>query len=288
MVPELDDAIMQGPYTATPDRGLANVSRGEDSPAPDQWEPLLGSLEAIRCRTEAPGISGAAAKLLEQSRRPGTRAVYGSAWEKWISWCVARRADPFRAHIELVLNFLSAMKEEGLGYNTLNGYRSAISAYHLGFNNTPVGQHALIKRLMAGVHNICPPTPKYSSTWDVEVVLNHLERLGSDELLDDAQLSHKLAMLLAITTAGRASELQGLSLDYMADRGSNISFSLAKLTKTCRPGKKCKEIIIHEFTDRPRLDPVKCLRQYILRTVGWRQTEKQHSLLLGIVALTTQ
>ena len=129
-----------------------------------------------------------------------------------------------------------------------------------------------------------PPTPKYKSTWDVEVVLNHLERLGSCELLDDTQLSHKLAMLLAITTAGRASELQGLSLDYMADRGSNISFSLAKLTKTCRPGKKCKEIIIHEFTDRPRLDPVKCLRQYILRTVGWRQTEKQHSLLLGIVA----
>ena len=36
MVPELDDAIVQGPYTTTPDRGLANVSRGDDSPAAEQ------------------------------------------------------------------------------------------------------------------------------------------------------------------------------------------------------------------------------------------------------------
>jgi integrase len=186
--------------------------------------------------------------------------------------------------VDLILNFLSEEKGKGLAYNTINGYRSAISAHHQGFGGTPAGQHPLVKQLLMGIYNECPPTPKYTGTWDVEQVLGFIEMMGENRELDDTQLTHKLAMLLALTSAGRASDIQAMELEYMADRTDRIDFTLVAPTKTSKPWKPRPVITIREFNARPRLDPVACLRSYILRTRPWRKTKYQHKLLLGIAA----
>ncbi len=186
--------------------------------------------------------------------------------------------------MELIVNFLSEKRAEGLGYNSLNVYRSAIAAQHQGFGDSTAGQHPLVKRLLTGVYNECPPTPKYTSTWDVQQVLEYLEQLGPSNALDDTQLTHKLAMLLALTSAGRASDLQAMELEYMADHGDRITFTLVGPTKTSRPWRQRPTITIKAFTDKPTLDPVACLRHYIIRTAMWRKTKHQHKLLLGVVA----
>lgn len=185
--------------------------------------------------------------------------------------------------MDLILNFLTEKRSEGLSYNTINGYRSAISAYHEGFGDLSAGQHPLVKRLLTGIYNECPPKPKYTGTWDVEKVLTSLEQLGPDSQLDDAQHSHKLAMLLALTTAGRASDLQALELDYMADKGDRIEFTLTSPTKTSKPWKPRPVLVVKEFPGRPLVDPASCLRNYIRRTRLWRKTKYQHRLLLGLV-----
>ena len=82
----------------------------------------------------------------------------------------------------------------------------------------PVGQHVLVKRVMAGIFNDRPPMPRYGDTWDVNVVLRYIDSLGSNAGLSDKLLTHKLTMLLPLTTAGRASEIQGLDLGFMSDR----------------------------------------------------------------------
>ena len=198
--------------------------------------------------------------------------------------CAERKADPFHAPLDLILNFLVGKKAEGLAYNTVAGYKSAISAYHAGINGAPIGQHQLVKRLLTGVYNECPPKPKYTGTWDVQQVLNYIEELGPNNELDDGTLTHKLAMLLAITTAGRASDLLAFDLGYMADQGESINFALVELTKTSKPGKQRQVVSIHEFTERPALYSVECVRDYIRRTISWRTTDKQHKLFLGIIA----
>jgi site-specific recombinase XerD len=210
--------------------------------------------------------------------------AYNSAWRKWASWCGEKEVDPFQAPVELVVDYLTGMFQAQYAYSTINGARSAISALHVPIEGTPVGQHGLVKRLMAGVFNERTPMPRYADTWDVNVVLDYIKQLGTNRDLSDKNLAHKLAMLLALTTANRASEIQGLDLEFMSDEEECITFTINKLTKTRRVGGKPQKVTVHQFQEDPSLDVVECIRAYIRRTHSWRLTTRQHRLLLGIVA----
>ena len=76
------------------------------------------------------------------------------------------------------------------------------------------GQHSLVSRFLKRVFNSCPPAPKYSMTWDVDIVLSHIRGMEDNEELSFQLLSHKLAMLLALTNADRCSDLAALDVTY--------------------------------------------------------------------------
>lgn len=152
--------------------------------------------------------------------------------EKWSSWCTEGQTDPFSARVGTFLDFLSDMHQQGYAYRTVNGYRSAVSAWHENVDGDPIGQHSLVTRLMSGIFNIRPPMPRYPSTWDVDVVLTFLCSLPDNAGIADDLLTHKLTMLLALTSAGQASDLQALNIEYMEDKGQEIIFTLPKLTKS--------------------------------------------------------
>ena len=79
-------------------------------------------------------------------------------------------------------------------------------------DGVPVGQHPLVSRLVKGVFNARPPIPRYSSTWDVQIVLNYLESLGNNDTLSLKQLTLKTAFLMAITRPSRDSRF--ISIGY--------------------------------------------------------------------------
>ena len=66
-----------------------------------------------------------------------------------------------------------------------------------------MGQHPLVTRLLKGAFNDRPPLPKYTSTWEVQVVLDYLQSLGENESLSLKQLKWKTVMLLALTRPSR-------------------------------------------------------------------------------------
>lgn len=185
----------------------------------------------------------------------------------------------------LIADFITEQWKSGLSYSTINGYRSAISAFHEQIEGMPVGQHPLVKRALAGVFNENPPQPKYTDMWDVGVVLKYIDSLGPNGDLDDGQMTRKLTMLLALSNASRASELQALNVGMgcMEDRDDHMVFILPKLTKTRRPGEKPGRLVLHQYQENPRLDVVRCVRSYIVRSKDWRTTEAHHQLLLGTV-----
>ena len=76
-----------------------------------------------------------------------------------------------------VVNFLSWMFDAGFEHSTINGHRSAISAYHPKIAGVKVGQHDLVVRVMERVFNCKPPKPRYTETWDVAQVLHHIRAL---------------------------------------------------------------------------------------------------------------
>ena len=65
---------------------------------------------------------------------------------------------------------------------------------------------------MKGVFNLRPTQPHYSVTWDVNRVLEFLQSTLPVELLPLKELTQKLAMLIALSTAARSQTLRLLSL----------------------------------------------------------------------------
>ncbi len=95
-----------------------------------------------------------------------------------------------------------------------------------------VGQHPLDIRLLKGVLDLRPATPRYQRSWDVSVVLNYLRSQPNNNDLPLKSLSRKLAILLAVTAPKRSSELQLLDIRFMCLHPEGVEFKLPGLTKT--------------------------------------------------------
>ena len=219
---------------------------------------------------------------MENARRPGTQSAYNSPWGKWVGWCGPREISPFQATVADITNFPADMIENGTEYSTLNVYRSALSAYHPEIQGHKVGQHPLVVQFMKGAFNMNPPKPRYSTTWSVDKVLSHIKDLGQNEHLSLKLLTRKLAMLMALTSEGRAQELHCLDPTLMHDHGHHVVFPLGKLTKALRPSKSQIELKFMQFEADPHLDEVVCLRHYLQVTDPFRDSpEKQKHMFLG-------
>ena len=125
-----------------------------------------------------------------------------------------------------------------------------------------MGKHPLICRLLKGIYNSRPPQPKFSTTWDVGKVLDYIRSLGPIGSLNLRQLTHKLAMLLALVNTSRASELHALNIRYISRKDNGVSFALVEHTKTAGPG-KCKSIFLPSLRQEECLCPVVTLWEYV-------------------------
>ena len=76
-----------------------------------------------------------------------------------------------------------------------------MSAFHPEVSGYKVGQHPIVQRLLQGAFNKRPPQPRYTVTWDVDKVLQLLRSWGPNSVLSTSCLTHKLAMLMALTSA---------------------------------------------------------------------------------------
>lgn len=241
----------------------------------------FGGLESLREQYTAEGLSGQTIELLESSRRQGTLYHYKTGWGKWSSWCLSRKVDPLCAGVKFVLEFLSSLFSEGLEYSTINGYRSAISAYHERVEGSPIGQHPKICQLLSGVFNKRPPQPRYTVIWDVSKVVNYMSTLGSNENLSPKLLTLKLTTLLALLSSGRAHELTFLDIRYKVVKKNSVIFHFSKLTKSWKQGQKPPTFELSGF-DQPDLCVLKCLERYLLISEGWRDEDTNQLLLSHI------
>ena len=90
---------------------------------------------------------------------------------------------------------------------------------------------------MKGVFNDRPPLPQYTSTWNMQMVLSHIESLGSNESLSVKQLSWKTAMLLALTHPSRSADLCQLDVKGKQYEPDGVVFLPTGLAKQSRQGK---------------------------------------------------
>ena len=262
------------PCFAPSNERFVDVSDSGTPPTDSTGVPSLSGLESVRQQAVADGFSEQAAQLLcDFGWRKGTSAAYNSAWKQWSSWCCKHKADPFRAPVADIVNYLSDRYHKGDQYRTLNSHRSAISAFHIPVEGLRVGQHAIVTKIMSAFFNARPPMPKYIVTWEVDKVLTYISQLGSNEGLLNKDLTLKLAMLLALTSAGRSSELNALDLRFMQLDHDKVNFELSKLTKSRRKGQPPIRLTISSFPDNGNLCVIQCLMAYLARSRSWRYHE---------------
>ena len=254
----------------------ADTTRG----SPPLAEPSTSRLAAIRQSYSEAGISQPAQTLLVAAWRDGT-----SAWRRWASWCRERKLNSIQASVDAILEFFSSEFHLGRAYRTLNVYRSAISSTHPKIDSVWVGEHPLVLQLLKGAYNLRPPLPRYSSTWDISLVVSYIDGLGVNESLSLKDLSQKLGFLLALTAMERVSEVVAHDLRYRRFHPEGVTFALPDLTKKSRAGQDLKISFHASFDENHSLCVVNCLKVYEHRTSEFRPLDpsKPNKLLLSYI-----
>ena len=210
-------------------------SGSEASPVGTRGEVIPDRMACLRQCYEMQGFSERVAELLVQSWRDNTNSAYNSAWRKWHRWCAERNYNPTSTPLSNVLQFLAEQFDTGLQYRTVNTLRSAISTTHPNIDGMAVGRHPLVSRLLRGMFNLRPPSPHYSHSWDVRIVVRFLSNYKSADL-STLQLAKKTVTLMALVNADRCSDLAALDRDHIQWTASGVKFTVVRLTKTRRSG----------------------------------------------------
>lgn len=94
-------------------------------------------------------------------------------------------------------------------------------------------------KLMKGIYNSKPPEPRYSSTWSIDLVTIYFKNFHPNSELSLSVIYHRLAVLLALTSMLRVSELAAI------DRQSVVIDSDKALFCLTKPRKAQKEGVLH-------------------------------------------
>lgn len=121
------------------------------------------------------------------------------------------------------------------------------------------GEHPLVTRFLRGTFELRPSLPRYSSIWDVGIVLTYLRSFPALNNLTLKQLTLNLTMLLALVTAQRTQTLSKLDTSCMQESTIRITFTIQDTLKTTWPGKHLAPIEIRPFAPDSHL----CLVTYI-------------------------
>lgn len=167
---------------------------------------------------------------------------------------------------------MAELFNKGYQYQSLNSYRSAISSTHERIDGFSVGQHPAITRALKGAYHSRPPLPRYSSFWDVGVVVCYLKGLGKNEELSLRLLTLKTSMLMALTRPSRSADLSILDIQTRSFVANGVVFRPTQLSKQSRSSRPLTDFVFPAFQDDDTICPVNALKAYEARTEQFRHT----------------
>ena len=116
-----------------------------------------------------------------ESWRSGTRKRYHTYISAWVKFSSNNSIRPMNPTLQQVLEFLS-FQSKTVGYSALATARSALS-FFIKIDGVKVGDHPLVSRFMSGLFNQKPALPRYTETWNPQIVLYHLKTYLTTEKL---------------------------------------------------------------------------------------------------------
>ena len=232
----------------------------------------------VRLFAESKSMSRDALEILSASWRMGTEKRYNSHVERFVKFCRERYTDPIQATTEMGIEFLTEYFKTGVGYSSVNSARSALSSIIKPVCNVPFGKSPLVCRFLKGVFNIRPALPRYVTAWDVTKVFTFIKSKPTPTNCDMKTLSHRLAILLCLTTGQRDQTIKCLNLDCIKISSDKVVLFVPETLKTTRPGHHLPPIELKTFKDC-ELCVVAHLKQYMKMRASFRNASTNQLLL---------
>lgn len=210
------------------------------------------------------------------SLSPSSLKQYNVALKKWWIYCFQHKLEFYTASVPTLLKFLTEQLKAGSSYSSLNTYRSALALIY----GKEFSEGDLVTRFFKGVYRIKPSLPKYSTTWDPNVILDYLCTLYPNEELVLERISKKLVTLLALSTAQRVQTLSLININNIKYNTTNIEITIDDLIKTSAPGRRLPRLIIPYFPNKVEICPAKTLLSYVEKTKIYRNALRTERLIL--------
>ncbi|XP_013418549.1 uncharacterized protein LOC106179464 isoform X1 [Lingula anatina] len=216
-------------------------------------------------------ISEPAINIIPRSWRDSSHKQYRTYLTKWQLFCSKREINSIRPPIGDALDFLVELFHSGLSYSALNTARSALSAVLIMESGIPFGAMPIVKRFIKAVYQSKPPSPRYHCIWDVKVVLDYLCTLPIVSRLSLKDLTLKLIVLMALTSAQWGQTLHLLNTGDMHIGKASYTFTIHQHIKQSRPRTTLPAIKFSAYPVNKKLCVVNCLSEYLLRTQSLRK-----------------
>ncbi|KAK7905173.1 hypothetical protein WMY93_017780 [Mugilogobius chulae] len=263
--------------------------RGDLSRSPGA--PCFVGLAPERLNLSSMGLPDNVIDTIQSARAISTRNAYDGKWRAFEEWCANAGCIALQSPVPVILTFLQSLLDKGLAFSTIKVYLAAISACHIGFGDKTAGQHPLICSFMKGARRLRPVSKSLVAPWDLTTVLNALSHPPFEPLhqVDLKWLSIKTALLLALASAKRVSDIHALSVSTSCMQfirgGSKVLLkpNPAFMPKVFNPTLSCLPIELSALSPLSdaeghqqlhALCPVRALRVYVDKTASFRGTEQ--------------
>ena len=232
-------------------------------------------MSCIRGKLQVKGFSADTIDIILSSWREGTQTQYKSVAKRWFEFCEKNSCDVISTPLPLAMSFLSDLFHSGLSYSYINTARSVLSSLLQLDGHIPFAQLPIVKRFMKGIFEKRPALPRYSSTWDVNVVFSYIRKQKPVNLLSLKDLSYRFAFLLCLLSGQRCQTIFTLSLDNMSIEDSKVRFTITEKLKHTRAGTHQKPLEFLAYPIDQKLCIVTHLKVYLDKTKSLRNDEKQ-------------
>ena len=169
---------------------------------------------------------------------------------------------------------MADLHKEEYQYYSLNACRSAIGSMHTPIDRVFIGQDPLVSRLLKGASQSQSPLPRYTGTWDVNIVLTYINKHQRNQSITLKKLSLWTVMLLALTHPSHPAALARMNLIGYRNTPEVAVLLPTALAKQSRPGRDITDFFFPKFTEIEELCPVHSLSLYMERTKELRGDNK--------------
>ena len=202
--------------------------------------------------------------------------------KKWGVFCKEHNIqEPYNASYEQGLQFLAHLFEEGNNYGSIAVARSALSAILPRKGDFTFGKDKIVSQLLKGIFKLRPSLPKYTSTYDPDIILDYINELPANNQLNLELLTKKLVTLLALLSGQRCQSISYLETQQSALINGVYCFYIPKVLKTTKPGHHLHALEFHQYVPNANICVVTCIKEYVSRTELIRENNGAQTLILS-------